>query len=213
MREAVLAVSDDELAALGIQDLVSLCRSVGLRDFEEIECRPTGAVIRIEVETRVDEDRLQAIDYVNWWERVTSSDEPQQYIISFTAPDLSETISEHANDLVGTCDAEMTDRGATLSLVGPHDAIRGTLDEYRSSGMFPDLRRITSYNGVEQSLGRLTDRQQEVIRTAYDMGFYEVPRETSTEAVAAELELDPSTVAEHLQRAERNLLSQLLDTE
>ena len=213
MREAVLSVNDDELAALGIQDLVSICRSAGLRDFEELECRPTGAVIRIEVETRLDEDRLQTIDYVNWWERVTSSNNPQQYIISFTAPNLSETISDHADDLVGTCDTEMTDQGANLSLVGPHDAIRGTLDEYRSSGMSPHLRRITSYNGTERPLDRLTDRQQEVIQTAYDMGYYEVPRETSTEAVAAELEIDPSTVAEHLQRAERNLLSRFLDTE
>lgn len=213
MREAVLSVNDEELAALGIQDLVSLCRSAGLKDFEELECQPTGAVIRVEVESQLDEDRLQGIDYVNWWERVTSSDDPQQYILSFTAPNLSETISEHANHLVGTCDTEMTDQGATLSIVGPHDAIRGTLDEYRSSGMSPSLRRITSYNGVKQPLDRLTDRQREVIQTAYEMGFYEVPRETSTEAVAAELEIDPSTVAEHLQRAERNLLSRFLDAE
>lgn len=213
MREAVLSVDDEELAALGIQDLVSLCRSAGLRDFEELECQPTGAVIRIEVETQLDEDRLQAVDYVNWWERVTSSDDPQQYILSFTAPNLSETISDHANDLVGTCDTEMTDQGANLSLVGPHDAIRGTLDEYRSSGVSPHLRRITSYTGTERPLDRLTDRQQEVIQTAYNMGYYEVPRETSTEAVAAELEIDPSTVAEHLQRAERNLLSRFLDIE
>ena len=214
MREAVLSVSDDELAALGIQDLVSLCRSAGLRDFEELECRPTGAVIRIEVETRLDEDRLQTVDYVNWWERVTTeSNNPQQYILSFTAPNLSETITGHASDLVGTCDTEMTDEGATLSLVGPHDAISGTLDEYRASGMSPRLQRISSYNGLEQPLDKLTDRQQEVIQTAYDMGFYEVPRETSTEAVAAELGIDPSTVAEHLQRAERNLLSRFLDTE
>ncbi|WP_101297960.1 helix-turn-helix domain-containing protein [Halegenticoccus soli] len=213
MREAVLSVSDDELAALGIQDLVALCRSAGLRDFEELECQPTGAVIRIEVESRLDEDRLQAMDYVNWWERVTSSDDSQQYILSFTAPNLSETISDHADDLVGTCNPEMTDQGATLSIVGPHDAISGTLDEYRSSGMSPRLRRITSYNGTERPLDRLTDRQQEVIQTAYNMGFYEVPRETSTEDVAATLDIDPSTVAEHLQRAERNLLSRFLDTE
>lgn len=213
MREAVLSVSDDELAALGIRDLVSLCRSAGLRGFNELECHPTGAVVRIEVETRLDEDRLRELEYVSWWERVTSSTDPQQYILSFTAPNLSETISNHATDLIGTCDTKITDRGATLSLVGPHEAIRGTLDEYRSSGLSPRLQRISSYTGVEQPLDRLTDRQREVIQTAYEMGFYEVPRETSTEAVAAALEIDASTVAEHLQRAERNLLARFFDTE
>lgn len=213
MREAVLSIDDDELATLGIQGLVSLCRSAGLRGVEELECHPTGAVLRVEVETPLDEERLKTFDYVNWWERVTSSDDRQQYILSFSSPNLSETISDHANDLVGTCNTEMTERGATLSIVGPHDAIRGTLEEYRSSGMSPSLRRITPYKGATQPLDRLTERQQEVIQTAYDMGYYEVPRETSTEAVATELGLDPSTVAEHLQRAERNLLSQFLDTE
>jgi len=40
---------------------------------------------------------------------------------------------------------------------------------------------------------------------------YEVPRGASTDDVAEAVGLDPSTVAEHLQRAERNLLGQLLD--
>lgn len=40
------------------------------------------------------------------------------------------------------------------------------------------------------------------------MGFYEVPKEASADDIAAELNLDPSTVNEHLQRAERNFLRQ-----
>ena len=52
----------------------------------------------------------------------------------------------------------------------------------------------------------LTDRQREVVETASEAGYYEV-REASTAAVAEELGLDPSTVPEHLQRAERNLLT------
>lgn len=43
------------------------------------------------------------------------------------------------------------------------------------------------------------------------MGYYDVPRNASTEEVAAELELDGSTVSEHLQRAERNVLRRVLD--
>jgi len=53
-------------------------------------------------------------------------------------------------------------------------------------------------------------RQREVIETAWERGYYEVPKAVSTEELATELELDPSTVSEHLQRAERNLLGQLL---
>jgi predicted DNA binding protein len=45
------------------------------------------------------------------------------------------------------------------------------------------------------------------------MGYYEVPRDVSTNEIAAQLDLDSSTVAEHLQRAERNLLSTHLSSE
>ncbi|SFC70355.1 HTH DNA binding domain-containing protein [Halobiforma haloterrestris] len=61
------------------------------------------------------------------------------------------------------------------------------------------------------ALGREAGIQElEGIRTAVDMGYYEVPREATAEEVAAELELDSSTVTEHLQRAERNVLTRVL---
>ncbi|WP_424014252.1 helix-turn-helix domain-containing protein [Halorubrum xinjiangense] len=58
--------------------------------------------------------------------------------------------------------------------------------------------------------GRLTDRQCEVLRTAYRMGYFERPREANAEAVAAELDISPSTFAEHLATAQRKLLEETL---
>ncbi|MFB6281019.1 MAG: helix-turn-helix domain-containing protein [Haloferacaceae archaeon] len=58
--------------------------------------------------------------------------------------------------------------------------------------------------------GRLTDRQREVLRTAHGMGYFEYPRRASAEAVAAELDIAPSTFAEHLAAAQGRLLDDLL---
>jgi predicted DNA binding protein len=212
MREAVLSLSDSELADLGLEELVSLCREAGIRDFEEFACYGNGAVVQVEVETRPDEDRLQDIGYVDTWELIASSEDTYLYLIAFTAPALSNDITDHADDLVGTCDPALGEGGVTMSFVGPQEAIRGTVSEYQTAGVSPDLRQLASYDGRGQPLDALTDRQQEVIQTAFDMGYYEVPREVSTEDVAAEVDLDSSTVAEHLQRAERNLLSQHLSS-
>ena len=68
---------------------------------------------------------------------------------------------------------------------------------------------MTDYRGPTSHLDSLTDRQQEIVQTAFSMGYYEVPREASTDDIAREVDLDPSTVSEHLQRAEHNILSQL----
>ena len=212
MREAVLNVDDADLAALGIDELVSLCRGAGLRDFEEFACYGNGSVVLVEVETPLDEERLDALAYVTRWERLSTTDETSRYLIAFTAPGVSSRAADHVDALLGTCDPDVTDRGATVSFVGPQRALRGLIDEYETAGTSPDLRRLGAYAGRTRPLDELTSRQREVVRTAYDMGYYEVPREATTNDVASELDVDPSTVAEHLQRAERNLLSHHLSS-
>lgn len=208
MREANVSVRNTAFEEMGIGELMALGREAGIQSFEELACHGTGAVVQVEVETRYDEERLTALEYVDQWEHVSETDDGHLYVIAFTAPELPESLAEEAEELIGTCDPELGERDATMSLVGPQDSIASTIREYETAGVSPDLEKLASYEGKRHPLDELTDRQEEVLQTAYDMGFYEVPREVSTEEIAAELELDPSTVAEHLQRAERNMLGQ-----
>lgn len=210
MREAEVSITNGELGEMGIEGLFSVIREAGLREFEELACRGTGAVVQVELESRCDEAALAAFDYVDQWHHVAERADAHVYVISFTAPDLPESLEETADDLVGTCDPEIGDAGTTMSLVGPHEAISSQINEYEQAGISPDLRRLGGYDGPEYPLDDLTDRQREVIETAWEMGYYEVPKEVSANEIAAELDLDASTVNEHLQRAERNLLKQLL---
>ena len=57
---------------------------------------------------------------------------------------------------------------------------------------------------------RLTDRQQEVLETAYQMGYFSYPREANATDVAAELGIDSSTFTEHLAAAQSKLMDELL---
>jgi len=210
MREAEVSVTDTELAAMGVDDLLSLAREAGLLSVEGLACRGNGAVLQVEVETRIDEERLAVLDCVDEWNHVTERTDSQVYVISFTAPELPESLEETAADLVGTCDPDVDDRGATMSLVGPHEAISGQIGEYEKAGVSPTLQRIGGYKGPDYPLDELTARQREVIETAWEMGYYEVPKQVSADDIATEMGLDSSTVNEHLQRAERNLLGQIL---
>ncbi len=207
MREALVSIGDAEFEALGIDELVALCRTAGIRDFDELVCHGTGAVVQVEVGRRLDEERLESLEYVTEWELVPTGNDTHLYVVAFEAPALSDGVAAPMDELVGTCDPDVDDRGATLSLVGPQAAIADTIDGYRAEGVTPELRRLAGYEGKPSPLDRLTDRQREVIQTAFDMGYYEVPRDVSTGDVAEALSLDASTVAEHLQRAERNLLA------
>ena len=57
----------------------------------------------------------------------------------------------------------------------------------------------------------LTDRQQEVLRTAYEAGYYDWPRECTGKEVARELGVSSAAFSEIIRAAERNTFSALLD--
>ena len=59
--------------------------------------------------------------------------------------------------------------------------------------------------------GRLTDRQREALRTAYDMGYFERPKGANASEVAAELGITGSTFTEHLVTAQRKLLADVFE--
>lgn len=52
----------------------------------------------------------------------------------------------------------------------------------------------------------LTPAQEDCVRTALEMGYFEIPRATSSEAVAAELGIGKSAFLERLRRAETALI-------
>ncbi|APW97348.1 bacterio-opsin activator [Halobiforma lacisalsi AJ5] len=210
MREAIINLTDEEIEAMGYGELVSLCREAGVRELELLEDEGTGGVSQIEVETRFDEDRLDRIESVEDWEFITEKDDSYLYLLEVTALEMPETASVDHDDLVGMCDPTVSDRGMLLSLVGSQESIRAMLRNFEEAGIAPDLHKLGEYEGGQRTLDALTDRQLDVLQTAYDMGFYEVPREASIDDVADEMGLDDGTISEHLQRAERNLLTQQL---
>lgn len=58
---------------------------------------------------------------------------------------------------------------------------------------------------------KLTRRQLEVLRTAYEMGYFERPRGANATTVAAALDIDASTFSEHLAAAQTKLLEDVLE--
>jgi predicted DNA binding protein len=57
----------------------------------------------------------------------------------------------------------------------------------------------------------LSDRQQEAITVALELGYYEQPRGATHEDVAAELDCAPPTASDHLQKAEANIVRAVMD--
>lgn len=69
-----------------------------------------------------------------------------------------------------------------------------------------------SGSGVRQVLRtHLTDRQLDVVQTAFEMWYYDWPRRSTGEDVAAALGIASATFSEHVRTAERKLLAVLFE--
>lgn len=210
MREAILHLSDAQLEEAGIKDLIEAVRTAGYRDATELVCHGPGGIILLQVAEPLPENELDEFDAVVWWERLASSASTVTYLCKISAPRFAEELPLHEHGMAHDV-SDVGEDGVDFSVIGSHEEIGTTLSVADEAGLNVLLERLTDYRGPETLLDALTSRQQEIMETAFDMGYYDVPREASTDEIAARAELDPSTVAEHLQRAEHNLLSRILD--
>jgi predicted DNA binding protein len=106
---------------------------------------------------------------------------------------------------------EFTDRGAVrMTVIGDHDMVRQAVDEFPEE-LSVNVDEVGSYSPDRRDmLSMLTDRQLEVFQKAVELGYYEIPRRTTHEQIADHLECAPSTVDEHLRKAESRVLRALV---
>lgn len=105
------------------------------------------------------------------------------------------------------------------NFIGPNRRVYSVLFFRRQDlrAMIEDFREIGNVtlgklSAVDESSVRLTDRQHEVVEYALESGYFEWPREITSEELAAELDISRATLLEHLRKAESKLLTDALDT-
>lgn len=91
--------------------------------------------------------------------------------------------------------------------VGQIDELRQVIEEIRELACVT-IEEVGSYEPLSNRLFcGLTERQQQVLRTAIERGYYDVPRDVTYEDIARDLDCSASTVGQHLRRIEARILS------
>lgn len=209
MREAIFHLEDTQLAKVGLGGLLATARDAGLRSISDLVWHGSGGILLIRVQHPVPVEELEAADAVDWWERLETSGPDVTYLCEITIPGLPEEfpLDEHG---VTRHVRGVREGGIEVSVVGSQDEISRSVEMADDVGVNVLLERLADYRGPSTPLDSLTERQREVVRTAHEMGYYEVPRQATTDDVATDLGVEASTVVEHLQRAEANLVDRVL---
>jgi predicted DNA binding protein len=103
------------------------------------------------------------------------------------------------------------DGSISARIVGPTARLRAAVAA-TPDGVEATVERVGEYDiGRPPIPPSLPPRQREALATAFDAGYYEVPREAPRDEVAELLGCAPSTASEHLRKAERRLVATFLD--
>ena len=81
------------------------------------------------------------------------------------------------------------------------------MDELESKGTTVRFMSISPIDHKQV----LTRRQLDVIRMAYNLGYYNIPKGTTIEKLAKRFKISPSTLAEILQRGEKKVIGLFLE--
>jgi predicted DNA binding protein len=85
--------------------------------------------------------------------------------------------------------------------------LRAMIEDFKAIGTVT-LDKVKEF---DESANRLTDRQEEVIRHALEAGYFEWPRDVTSDELAAEMDISRATLLEHMRKAESKLLASALD--
>lgn len=106
---------------------------------------------------------------------------------------------------------ELTPKSWRKTLLGTETQIKRMLSKFEKAGLH---FRIVSAGEAVFTPGSLvmslTNGQRKTLIEAYNKGYFDLPRKTGSEKLAKSLGLSKSTVSEHLRKAEKMLLDQIL---
>lgn len=170
----------------------------------------------------VDEDGLSEVERlaetVPFWESVTVVGEHVdgvRFELRLSDPPLMATVAS----LGGSVRQVVIGEDLRLTAHFPQDTdVREVVDalqnEYDSAEAVA-RRQVTERDERPGHLAdiwseELTDRQRTVVETAYFAGFFEWPRATSGEEVAASLDISGPTFSQHLRAAENKIFARLV---
>jgi predicted DNA binding protein len=103
----------------------------------------------------------------------------------------------------------ISDGKVRVTLVGENEQVKEFLE---SRGVNYKVLSLTDAKfSLNSPISRLTEKQQEAVSLAFRLGYFDTPRKVSADELAKKLGLSSSTLAVHLRRAERRLLSEMLN--
>jgi len=106
---------------------------------------------------------------------------------------------------------EITQKSLRKTIIGTRIQVERMLSRLENAGMpFEIISAGEARFSPDSLFMSLTRSQRKTINEAYNSGYFDVPRKTNSRKLARSLGISKSTLSEHLRKAEKHLLAQIL---
>ncbi len=103
---------------------------------------------------------------------------------------------------------------ARMTFLGNARQVRSLLQGLQKQKIEHKVLALTDARfSPDSPLRGLTQKQLLATRSAYELGYFDVPRRVSSEELGEKLRLDPSTLNIHLRKAQKKILSKMFSNQ
>jgi predicted DNA binding protein len=214
MRRLILEVPEKELAKIGIEmPLFDKIKTLELLYFLRQDQQEFTAISKVEFKdpkTKVEELRSNGL-------LVEVQTLEQQKNGAYTVfmrggPSLSSVLksidveSGYLFPPIGISEGKIK-----ITFIGNKGQVRTFLEKVDAAQIHYRVVMLTDADfSLFSPLNQLTDKQREVLLVAFKNGYYDIPRRINTKQLSEKFGIGNATLAEHLRKAERRLLINLL---
>ena len=214
MRRLILEVSEKELSKVGIEiPPFQKIKSLELLHFLRQDRDEFAAIWRVEFKDSSSKvEDLLANGFLIEVQPLEQEKSGAYIVFMRGGPSLSSVLSS-----VGVADGYLFpplgihDGKINFSFLGSAPQVRDFLEKIDAMGIRYKVVLLSDARfSPDSPLNQLTEKQREVLITAFKLGYYEIPRKVNSDQLAAKLHIVNSTAVEHLRKAEQRLLVQVL---
>jgi len=127
---------------------------------------------------------------------------------------LIEVVKHMANEpemnLVLDTPNRNTEKSFVMSVIGDQQSLQWFIEGIKKIGIIKQTSFVKPIYQGNNLLSCLTDKQRNIILKANEMGYYDYPRKINSERLANKIGLGRATVVEHLRKAEKRIMKQIL---
>lgn len=113
-------------------------------------------------------------------------------------------------DIIWDTPSIFTKNKMTLSVIGNEENLKKFLDVIKHLGEIKSISFTKATFNEQSILSCLTEKQKEIIIAAKKNGYYNYPRNITSDQLSQKVGLSKPTVIQHLRKAEKRIISNIL---